>query len=223
VLAVDYDASDAAPLTKQQALAYRGSVRSPPWQNCCHTSLKEDLSKEKTYYVRPGAQPANTDIKTYDTGVLYAINQGVTTGGAVTGELYVEYDVLLMTPLYEPSAVSGLMVAAAGTAASPLLAGVATGTIAISQALTVVTMTNLLPGQEYLATLYSTNSVLLPFSAYTGATQKNYIPGPGNGNESYANGTTFTATASTASITITASGATGATWFAVCALVGAAV
>jgi hypothetical protein len=220
VLAVDYDASDAAPLTKQQALAYRGSVRSPPWQNCCHTSIKEDLSKEKTYYVRPGAQPANTDIKTYDVGVLYAINQGVTTGGAVTGELYVEYDVTLMTPLYEPAATSGLMTAAAGTVASPLLAGVATGSIALSQALTVVTMTGLIIGQEYVAIYLDANAVTVTYGTFVGLTQKTYL-GEGNGGVDV--GFTFTPTASTASFAITAGGAPGASQLVVTALTGAAI
>jgi len=222
VLAVDYDASDAAPLTKQQALAYRGSVRSPPWQNCCHTSLKEDLSKEKTYYVRTGAVPANTDVKLYDVGNLYAINQGVTTAAAVTGELYVEYDVTLMTPLYEQSATSGIMTAAAGTVASPLLNGVATGSIGITQALTVMTMSGLIIGQEYLALVICANSATLTLGTYVGCTQKTYL-GAGNGSVDNATATTFTATAATASFVVSANNAPGATQLVVTALTGAGI
>lgn len=101
VLALDYDAEDAAPVSKQQAMSYRSSVRSAPWAPCQHTSLGEDLSKSKTNFVRPGAQPAGTDIKTYDIGNLFIISQGVTTASAALGELWVEYDVLLMTPVFE--------------------------------------------------------------------------------------------------------------------------
>ncbi len=101
VLAVDYDASDPAPTSKQQAMAYRSSVRSAPWAPCQHISSGEDLKKAKTSYVRNGAQPPNTDIKTYDIGNLFVISQGVTTANAVLGELWVEYDILLMTPVFE--------------------------------------------------------------------------------------------------------------------------
>lgn len=103
MLTLDYDATDPPPVSKQQAMAYRGSVRSAPWTPCCHTSILEDLSKNKSYFVRPGSQPANTDIKLYDVGNLFVISKGVTTADAALGELYVDYDVMLMTPIYEPT------------------------------------------------------------------------------------------------------------------------
>jgi hypothetical protein len=103
MLTLDYDATDPAPVSKQQAMAYRGSVRSAPWTPCCHSSIHEDLSKNKTYFVRPGSQPANTDIKLYDVGNLFVMSKGVTTADAALGELYVDYDVMLMTPIYEPT------------------------------------------------------------------------------------------------------------------------
>lgn len=96
-LAIDYDASDAAPTSKAQVLAYRSSVRSPPWAACCHDSLPEDLSKRKTLYVRSGALSANQDIKLYDSGNLFACTQGQ-AGATTIGELYVEYVIDLMTP-----------------------------------------------------------------------------------------------------------------------------
>jgi hypothetical protein len=62
LIAIDYDASDAAPTTKTQAMAYRGSVRSPIWSDCEHNSDKEDLNKRASYYVRGGALTANQDV-----------------------------------------------------------------------------------------------------------------------------------------------------------------
>jgi len=120
---VDYDAIDASPANKQQALAYRRSVRSAPWNDCCHTSVAEDLHKLKSQFVRAGALPANADLKTYDTGNLFVITQGVTTASAVCGELYVEYSLKLMTPIFEPglSLAGGSLVGAnTQTAANPL-------------------------------------------------------------------------------------------------------
>jgi hypothetical protein len=101
ILTVDYDAADAAPGTKQQAMAYRSSVRSPPWSACSHVSIKEDLQKLKSYFIRIGVQPPNTDIKTYDVGNLFVMSQGVSTAGATLGELYVDYKIKLMTPVFE--------------------------------------------------------------------------------------------------------------------------
>lgn len=97
MLSVDYDASDPAPTTKQQAADYMSSVRCQTWSSCIHTSEKKNLRKRSSYYVRRGALAANQDVKLYDVGNLYAIAaiQGVTT---VIGELYVEYTVRLSTP-----------------------------------------------------------------------------------------------------------------------------
>lgn len=117
VMTVDYDASDDAPVSKQQAMTYRSAVRSAPWNPSEHVSLMEDLRKSKTNFVRPGAQPPNTDIKTYDVGNLFLISQGITTPSAAMGELYVEYTVRLMTPAYNivPPLVVGGIVISGGT------------------------------------------------------------------------------------------------------------
>jgi len=99
ILAVDYDAADSAPTTKQQAMTYRGSVRCSPWNGCRHVSLTEDIKKYKMYTVRTTGQifPATYDIKTYDTGNLFALTQGCPPT-TILGELYVEYTVRLITP-----------------------------------------------------------------------------------------------------------------------------
>lgn len=107
VLTVDYDAQDDPPADKTQALSYRSTVRSPPWAKCSHRSLAEDLKKSKSNYVRVGAQPNGTDIKTYDIGNFFAITQGC-PNDQLCGELYVEYSVLLMTPVFENAAANGV-------------------------------------------------------------------------------------------------------------------
>lgn len=97
ILAVDYDPSDPAPTTKMQALSFRATVRSAPWAPCVHESLAEDLSKRKTYYTRQGALAPGEDAKLFDIGKLHVITQGMATN-AIVGELWIEYDVILMTP-----------------------------------------------------------------------------------------------------------------------------
>ncbi len=102
-LAIDFDASDAAPLSKQQMMSYKTSVRSPVWSDCACSANKEELHKlGQERYVRGGALAANLDIRASDVGNLIAaaLVQGATT---VFGELYVEYDVELYTPQTDPS------------------------------------------------------------------------------------------------------------------------
>jgi hypothetical protein len=96
LLAIDYDSSDAAPTTKQQAMAYRSSVSCPVWSDCEHISLPEDLNKRKSYFVRAGDLAANQDVKLYDVGNLFICSQG--GAGVTSGEIYIDYEVRLMTP-----------------------------------------------------------------------------------------------------------------------------
>jgi hypothetical protein len=179
VLAVDYDASDSAPTTKQQMLAFRGSVRSAPWTPCQHSSVGEDLSKLKSSFVRPGLNPPNTDIKFYDVGVLNVATQGISTNSATCGELYVEYDVDLMTPLYEPvQNASSYQALTALTAAEPLGA---TGTLLGGLSIVVgnngtnstLTLSNATIGSEYSVSTISAGTVItaaVGVNSATGAT-----------------------------------------------------
>lgn len=97
MLAIDYDASDPPPLDKTQMMSYKNAVRSPQWSGCAHDSAQADLHRLKTNYVLSGVAPPNSDIKTFDIGNLFV---AVQSDGALqsAGELYVEYDVDLITP-----------------------------------------------------------------------------------------------------------------------------
>lgn len=114
ILTVDYDASDAAPTSKVQAMSYENAVRSPPWEESTHTSRQMDLSNQKGYFVRSNAIPASTDIKLYDTGNLFVCSQNVSVASSLLGELYVEYHVILMTPQIGDPAISGGLTAGGG-------------------------------------------------------------------------------------------------------------
>lgn len=105
LITLDYDASEAAPTDKTSALAYRSSVRSPPWADCTHISLLEDLNKQRSYFVRDSALGSNQDIKLYDVATGYVSTQGQASTAAV-GELYVRYKVRLMTPQLGASAAT---------------------------------------------------------------------------------------------------------------------
>lgn len=92
---IDYDPTDPSPTDKIQALNYRDAVRAAPWSDFCLQATQEDLHKRQTYFVRSGA--SNDDLRLYDTGNFFLCVQGQAST-ALVGELYVEYDVSLMTP-----------------------------------------------------------------------------------------------------------------------------
>jgi len=221
VLAVDYDASDPAPTNKQQALAYRGSVRSPPWEACCHTSLKEDLSKLKSHFVRPGAIPPSTDIKLYDVGNLDVITQGVTTSGAACGELYVEYDVLLMTPVLEPLVTAGTLTTTASTAAAPFgTSQISLGNITLSGAAGVLTISGLVPGSEYYVSMLipNTSCTGMAITTVTGASDR--ANGPTLVGTSVASASkTVTAVLGTATFNVVATALTSSSGMYMCSLI----
>jgi hypothetical protein len=95
--AIDYDASDDAPLSKVQMASYEGFVRSAAWNSFANISPPRDLHKRSSYYVRTGSLAANQDIKLYDTGNFFIATQGQADTANV-GELYVKYRVRFTTP-----------------------------------------------------------------------------------------------------------------------------
>jgi hypothetical protein len=203
--------------------------------------MSEDLNKQKSYFVRPGSAPVGTDIKLYDVGNLYVITSGVTTSGGTCGELYVEYDVLLMTPIFEPNSTSGMWVNAAGTgctAAVPMGTdpGLSTGILSVSNNGGVLTVSGVQIGVEYImglgaeATAGSIIGQLSP-SSITGTTN--------NALKHLCNPTTTAGTllcsmftgvcnASTIVVTPTAAGVTTFTtpskaWFSIAAIANASI
>nr|WRQ65227.1 structural protein [Tolivirales sp.] len=120
IITLDYDAADAAPTSKTQALAYSNAVRSAPWQDCAHKSSLSDLRKRKTYYVQSGSSDPN-DAVDYDVARCFVCKQGQLLGGVAIGELYVRYGLTLMTPQLNSSDVqSGAYVGSLGSLAIPL-------------------------------------------------------------------------------------------------------
>jgi hypothetical protein len=106
MLSCDYDASDSPPTSKQQVLDTVPHADSMP---CVpRLPLRIDCNQARNQdskYVRPGAQPAGTDIKTYDLGQLYVSTQGC-TNTTLIGELRVKYVCVLKVPILEPPAIT---------------------------------------------------------------------------------------------------------------------
>jgi len=101
MLSFDYDASDAPPSNKQQVLDTIPHADGMP----CIPTLRlvintNEMKQQDGWYVRTGAQPANTDIKTYDCGVLSVSTYGCANTTPI-GELRVRYRCTLHVPVLE--------------------------------------------------------------------------------------------------------------------------
>jgi len=129
-LAVDWDVLDSAPASKQAMMQERTKADANVWLDLNLGSDSADLLKFGVQrYVRTGSAPVGSDLKTYDVGMLNVASQGV-TNAPVIGELWVEYDVDLITPNTAPAPISekitagGASIAAASPfGATPVLAG----------------------------------------------------------------------------------------------------
>lgn len=98
ILAIDYDANDSPPLSKQQLMSYHNASSSSVWQN--NTTYADSLDIKgfgPERFIRTGTLSANQDIKTFDLGNLFVGLQGC-ANNSIIGELYVCYDVELITP-----------------------------------------------------------------------------------------------------------------------------
>jgi hypothetical protein len=100
ILAPDYDSLDAPPNSELQATTYRDAVENVPWQDS-HSVLAPaamfPMGPRK--YIRSGLV-ANSDLKTYDAGVMHICTTGEVGNDAI-GKLWVEYDVELFVPQTE--------------------------------------------------------------------------------------------------------------------------
>lgn len=107
MLAIDYDAADSPPGSKQELMAMEGAVRSAPWESSTYKATSADLHKFGVQrYVRSAALASNLDIKTYDVGTFYCAVQGTSAVTSV-GELYIVYDVTFYTPQSSQALISG--------------------------------------------------------------------------------------------------------------------
>jgi len=179
MLSFDYDASDTGPTTKQQvedSVPHMDGMPSDPVirLNIDCARIRKNASK----YVRPGAQPANTDIKTYDAGNLYVStygNQNTTN----LGELRVKYTLRLSEPVLEPSVVVGgvahlssiLATSANNFAGAVIQAGATPSLAGITAAANTITFPAGIPGNYllYVGIAGATGCSQLAAASYTGS------------------------------------------------------
>lgn len=100
-LAIDFDASDQTPNNKHDFMSLSGAVRCPVWESVMLDVVR--ISQERTgrtRYVRrsnTSTIPSTASILDYDLGKLFVASSGAVVA-EMAGEVYIEYDVELLTP-----------------------------------------------------------------------------------------------------------------------------
>jgi hypothetical protein len=99
-MAFSPDVLDDVPPTVGQFYQYANEVDTQPW---AAAELTVPSKMFETKYTRSKAVP-NTDLKTYDSGVLFVIIDGNSNPGTNFGTVFAEYDVEFYSP--QPSSVN---------------------------------------------------------------------------------------------------------------------
>jgi len=204
----DGDPSDPAPVNKQQMEDSEPHDDCMPCENMRLEVPPVMLKRlNDAHFVRPGTQPANTDLKTYDVGVLNVACQGTAANTAV-GELHVEYALRLRDPILTSTNYGvGILSGATGTSANTIAtSSAASGGLQLSSAGAVVTATPLVIGGEYYCSFVATanSNTTVAFAAVTGCTAKTNPLQQASGATPGA--WTFTANAVSATFSVTLNG-----------------
>jgi len=102
IVAVDYDAADAAPTELKAMSTYQDCGSSSVWAPA--TFPQRAVSRQGPRYIRVGNLSANLDIKTYDLGNLFIAVQSAAPSQDL-GYMRVHYEVELLIPQVRPGGV----------------------------------------------------------------------------------------------------------------------
>jgi len=98
-MVVDFDAIDTPPVNEQQMSSYKGYTRVMLWDRISYSPAPSDLNKLPQRYVLGTLPPANADVRMYNVGnLLVSIFGSSLTAGTLIGQLFVDYEVELLTP-----------------------------------------------------------------------------------------------------------------------------
>jgi hypothetical protein len=174
MLAADWDALDAAPSTKTGMMQERTKADAPVWSNLDLVCDLADLRKFGVQrFIRQGSAPTASDLKTYDVGVFNIASQGVTTA-PVIGELWVEYDLELITPNTAPEPASAKIVSGSAVSNASFYgtSPTTTGVLTVVPSANTITFSNV--GQYLVETLVTGTLSVITTSTGT-ATQATAI------------------------------------------------
>jgi len=114
IIVVDFNSNDPIPISKIQMLQYESALKGSVWMDHTVNLRSVDLNKRKSYFVRaPGQIVADSSV--YDTANAF-IAVGGQTSNTIIGELWVDYEVELMTAELNPVIpANGFNLESAGT------------------------------------------------------------------------------------------------------------
>lgn len=94
MLIPQYDYSDPIPTSKQEALAFVDTVRTPAWQEARTVLPHKRLCMMKEYFTRIDLE----DIKMSVPGKVSVATSGCSDAGPTVGEIWINYEVKLSSP-----------------------------------------------------------------------------------------------------------------------------
>jgi hypothetical protein len=172
VMAPDYDASDSPPTSMIQAEQFVDNVMGAVTRDwTCTLKPRGTGIIGPQRYTRPGGLSANEDIKLYDVAQVYVCTSGQANNAEI-GQLWIVYDVTLKNPQAIPPINSGSLInpTGGGSLTTNILGTgpfVSQGALTISNLLNVVTVTNLIIGQNYMVYIHLVASTLTTSTTVT--------------------------------------------------------
>ncbi len=168
MMATDFDAADSAASDKVDLMSFHNAVRAPVWGEAHYDCDKQDLEKFGVQrYVRQATLASNLDIKTYDVGKFQIATQGCADTSAI-GELYVDYEVELMTPQRSNDVqLSTKITGVSGTVTTSWFGTAPTSTGGGAWTASGSTLTCVIPG-DYLISLQYAAATSVSYAAATG-------------------------------------------------------
>jgi len=101
------DSSDPIPVNKQEMLENLMKAAGAIWEPfTLPITMSSFPALGKSRFIRGGTLGPNLDVKTYDIGQLIVATQGM-ADTTLVGELYIEYDIELITPIQSIAQIFG--------------------------------------------------------------------------------------------------------------------
>lgn len=99
ILATQYDPIDDPFSSNVEMLNYEFAQSCKVSESALHMIECDPRQSPMTHlYTRPGAQPANTDLRLYDFGTFYIATNGLQGTSVTVGQLWVTYEFLFYKP-----------------------------------------------------------------------------------------------------------------------------
>jgi hypothetical protein len=205
LLSFDYNPVNPAPSNQSQAEIMH-KADGMPYENIRLRLDCAQVNRADGKYIRTAAAPIGTDLKTYDGGNLWVCTYGQ-PGTAVCAELRAKYRFRVMKPTLLNAPVGAGQIESTGGSSSGAVFGtapLATGAFGLSSATSVLSLTNLVIGNEYAINTSIVGTVLgtLSYTSPVGMVAVSALAATNAGATQALDNGTFRATAVTASVTL---------------------